>query len=184
MQPVKFGTARPEQLLLFEFFMSRISFYFHISQFDNQVQPACLPNPLNDDDDGGEINGTLKFVVSGYGMTEDGSYSSQLRSASVKVVSTQQCKQDMNRDPRSSMVIAPTNWCARAIQGSLDCVGDSGGPVIRKLHGINVLVGIISWGRGCRDPDVPSYSVYTKVRCYLPWIHESLNQPFSECGPS
>ena len=152
-----------------------------------QLQPACLPSPLNKDDDdrgSGEINnGTLEFVVSGYGMTEDGSYSTQLRSASVKVVPRQHCQQEMNRSPHISMVIAPTNWCARAIKGSMNCIGDSGGPVIREFHGrVHVLVGIISWGRGCREPHIESYSVYTKVRCYLPWIHDRLKEPYSDCG--
>ena len=37
------------------------------------------------------------------------------------------------------------------------CGGDSGGPLIRKGNSIeeDSLVALVSWGRGCADPDFP-----------------------------
>lgn len=57
----------------------------------------------------------------------------------------------------------------RTVQDS--CNGDSGGPMTRLIGKQRVLVGLVSWGRGCGIPGVPG--IYTRVAAYLPWIEST-----------
>merc|ERR1712037_178714 len=57
--------------------------------------------------------------------------------------------------------------CAGLMAGGKDsCQGDSGGPLVAadpaKNHSLS-LVGVVSWGFGCAEPD--SLGIYSKVKC-------------------
>lgn len=65
--------------------------------------------------------------------------------------------------------IADKTVCAVSeLAGSDSCNGDSGGPMTRAQGSERVLVGLVSWGRGCALPGMPA--VYTSVPGYLDWI--------------
>lgn len=64
--------------------------------------------------------------------------------------------------------------CAGYAEGGIDaCQGDSGGPLsFRSLVNKDqwILGGIISFGIGCADANLPG--VYTNVEKYAGWIYE------------
>ena len=108
------------------------------------VNRICLPH-RNDEYYPGE-----NVTVSGWGvMSEDeGSISNVLNAVDVPIVSNEDCKvaykQRVNKD----------HVCAGLRQGGKDsCQGDSGGPLIRRRGGQSELVGIVSFGYGCAQPN-------------------------------
>jgi trypsin len=66
---------------------------------------------------------------------------------------------------------SPDTMLCAAESGQDACQGDSGGPLIRKGKNSNqdVVVGLVSWGIGCADPNYPG--VYTEVSRVQNWIY-------------
>lgn len=90
----------------------------------------------------------------------------RLRHVEVSVVPQSEC---------SAAYIPPSiidndMMCAADV-GKDACQGDSGGPLYDKIN--NVLVGLVSWGFGCADPNFPGvYSrISDQVRDLYSYIH-------------
>lgn len=66
--------------------------------------------------------------------------------------------------------------CAGEPDGARDaCQGDSGGPLFKEGAGGPVQIGIVSWGEGPLDAEMPcghrnAYGVYTRIAKYRDWI--------------
>lgn len=94
--------------------------------------------------------------VFGWGDTlGDGSYARRLHSAAVQILDAAVCARAY-ADEELSRFIPQTMVCAGAPGGGADaCQGDSGGPLVAQ----GLLVGLVSWGAACGDPEHPG--VYT-----------------------
>lgn len=88
---------------------------------------------------------------------------------SVPIVSNDRCKNMFLRAGRHEF-IPEIFLCAGHENGGQDsCQGDSGGPLqVRGKDGRYFLAGIISWGIGCAEANLPG--VCTRVSKFVPWI--------------
>jgi trypsin len=112
------------------------------------VQPITLTNT--------EPAAGALAVVSGWGTLSSGSSSlpSQLQAVEVDITAHAAC----NNAYAEYGGITVNMICAGVTGGGKDsCQGDSGGPLVVGSS----LVGIVSWGAGCAEPNYPG--VYSNV---------------------
>ncbi|KAJ9597877.1 hypothetical protein L9F63_011243, partial [Diploptera punctata] len=104
-------------------------------------------------------------TVSGWGAELDGDVlSPELRYVNVPIVNHDLCEHDyFDRGGITNNMI-----CAGFEQGGKDaCTGDVGGALVVE----GKLVGIVSFGYHCGDPDYPG--VYTNVAVFRQFIHDT-----------
>nr|CAD7586310.1 unnamed protein product [Timema genevievae] len=119
-------------------------------EFQPHIAPICLP--ASDDLLIGE-----NATVTGWGrLSEGGTLPSVLQQVSVPIVSNDKCKMMFLRAGRHEF-IPEIFMCAGYETGGQDsCQGDSGGPLqVRGKDGRYFLAGIISWGIGCAEQNLP-----------------------------
>jgi len=126
--------------------------------FNERVLPACLPQ-ANEDFAG------VHATVSGWGLISNGGPTSRvLKEVVLPVYSYAKCKRKYPHDFTRNMM------CAGVNSGGQDaCQGDSGGPLVYATENRWFLIGIVSWGNGCAQPNQPG--VYTNVTRYINWIY-------------
>jgi secreted trypsin-like serine protease len=107
--------------------------------------------------------------VYGWGDTTGrGDYASTLHAATVTIFADSVCEQAYPGGNVGTYA-AGSMMCAGAVGGGRDaCQGDSGGPLVVDGR----LVGLVSWGSGCAEPDHPG--VYTRVAAMAPQIADHL----------
>lgn len=106
--------------------------------------------------------------VTGWGATDErnGTLPTVLQEVTVPYVQQEVCEKLYSH---LTSKISKNMLCAGFVGiGKKDsCGGDSGGPAVYN----NQVVGIVSWGLGCAQPDHPG--VYTRVTEYLDWIRSN-----------
>ena len=95
------------------------------------------------------------LLVTGWGaLSEGGSFPTNLRKATVPLVSRTNCNDSNSYNGQ----ITTRMICAGYDAGGVDsCQGDSGGPLARG----SVLTGVVSWGNGCARRNF--HGVYARV---------------------
>lgn len=87
-----------------------------------------------------------------------------LREVTVKILPRDACK-GYGKNFTANMI------CAGDV-GKDACIGDSGGPLLMKKYGVTIVVGLVSFGKGCGMNDFPG--VYTSLVHYRDWINSVL----------
>ncbi|KAM8705764.1 hypothetical protein ACLKA7_010119 [Drosophila subpalustris] len=134
-------------------------------EFAPHVSPICLPETES-------LLIGMNATVTGWGrLSEGGTLPSVLQEVSVPIVSNDNCKSMFLRAGRQEF-IPDIFLCAGYETGGQDsCQGDSGGPLQAKSQdGRFFLAGIISWGIGCAEANLPG--VCTRISKFVPWILE------------
>ncbi|KAF2899492.1 hypothetical protein ILUMI_06683 [Ignelater luminosus] len=107
-------------------------------------------------------------TVTGWGtLHEKGPYPDKLQQVQVAKIEFSKCVELYSHHNRT---VADTMVCFGFIKGGKDtCEGDSGGPLV--INGM--LVGLVSWGLGCAQPNQPG--LYTKIS------HPEINSYIKKC---
>ncbi|XP_075975885.1 trypsin, alkaline A-like [Anticarsia gemmatalis] len=102
--------------------------------------------------------------AAGWGITETGRPSEQLRHVQVWTISQANCRQRYG-----SSRITDNMLCSGVLDvgGRDQCSGDSGGPLFHN----RVVVGICSWGSGCGEARFPGVNV--RVPRFTTWIQNN-----------
>ena len=147
----------------------RLRLPVHIS---DSVRPICLPPP------GSDHTGHPAWLA-GWGRIEfGGDTPTALQHTELRVLPTKPCEKTYRRMPMFDAHFpggfGAGKLCAGGEAGAERdaCQGDSGGPLVVGSVGRegdrSTLVGVVSTGIGCGDPEYPG--VYTKVSEYVWWI--------------
>ncbi|KAF0307119.1 Proclotting enzyme [Amphibalanus amphitrite] len=137
------------------------------------VSPICLP-PAGAEHIGQDVE------MAGWGLLEfGGSASDILQEVALRVADPAVCETAYRRVPqfesRFPGGFQGTKVCAESRDGEPRdaCRGDSGGPLmVRLADDTYQLVGVVSTGVGCGNPEFPG--LYTKVSSYIDWIVSQL----------
>ncbi|KAM9216988.1 transmembrane protease serine 5 [Leptosomus discolor] len=139
--------------------------------FSDAVRAVCLPPSHQDLFQGAQC------WVSGWGYTrpDQAQVTETLKEALVPLIGTKRC----NSSCMYAGELTARMLCAGHPRGKIDaCQGDSGGPLVCRDESVWRLVGIVSWGQGCAEPNRPG--VYTNVAQLLPWIYRTTEVSWSE----
>ena len=151
-------------------------------ELNENVQPICLPLA------GAEHLGR-DVELAGWGLLEFlGDTPNILQEVELRVTNPTTCEAAYKRVPHFEKTFPGgfqgTKLCASSRDGEPRdaCKGDSGGPLMMLKtsegsspfisRGTYQLVGVVSTGFGCGNPEFPG--VYTKVSAYIDWIVNQL----------
>ena len=141
------------------------------------VAAACLPEE-------GPKHGDACWVA-GWGRTQNGTISSELKSVGVNIFSDEYCLEthafeNFSFEPDEICAGLPDSNDADNLSdaGKDACQGDSGGPLVCNNNGTLTLTGIVSWGFGCAEAGKPG--MYGDVFEYNDWIRTVINAPTTE----
>jgi len=121
--------------------------------------PTIRPIPLPAQD--AQVPYRVTAVVAGWGNTRQGVISLPiiLQHVTAPIITNEQCNNAYRGRVTADMV------CAGYPQGGRGtCQGDSGGALVAN----GVQVGIVSWARGCAQPNFPT--VFARVAVFRNWI--------------
>ena len=144
------------------------------AKFDimDHVSPICLPKP-------GSPPSPPDFCVShGWGKDKFGSsgkYQEILKEVVVPVVSNEECEKNLRENTRLGQFfeLDSSFMCAGGVKGVDTCKGDGGSPLVcQQRNGPWYQAGIVSWGIGCGERDVPA--VYASVATASCWIDKEV----------
>ncbi|XP_055551265.1 serine protease grass-like [Wyeomyia smithii] len=138
--------------------------------FKSHIQPICLPLTAN-------LKDTLlpRYIVSGWGLTEQIVHSDVLLKAALPRVDGRTCQQRINEvdQQKLNITISPKQLCAGGVNLVDSCQGDSGGPLMWPVDYLGrtrfVQFGVVSYGiDSCGAVNFPA--VYARVGSYMVWI--------------
>ncbi|XP_057701184.1 serine protease 33-like [Corythoichthys intestinalis] len=129
------------------------------------IRPVCLAAPDT------SVGAGTDVWITGWGTIGSGvdlPSPQTLQEVEVPVVCNDDCDDAYG-------IITDNMICAGLTEGGRDsCQGDSGGPMVAQNGSQWVQLGIVSFGRGCAEPNFPG--VYARVSQYRSWIMDRISE--------
>ncbi|CAB3240024.1 unnamed protein product [Arctia plantaginis] len=138
------------------------------------INRACLPPSTTSDYTG------QRCLVAGWGFQvfgSEGYIQATIKKVDVPIIDPETC-QSLLRTTRlgpNFTLDSASFMCAGGEENKDACTGDGGSGLVCEVDGKWVLVGLVAWGLGCGDANVPG--VYVNVATFLPWINEQIAAP-------
>lgn len=127
---------------------------------------VCLPNrklPLS-------LSESCWITGWGYIDITAGTLPDKLKQGRIPLVARAKCAADHpTRTIDESMLCAGSN-----ITGVSGCQGDTGGPLVREVHGKWYLEGAYSWGADCNPAKRYKHQMYSNIRHMRDWIDKTI----------
>ncbi|XP_012626507.2 putative threonine protease PRSS50 [Microcebus murinus] len=154
-----------------------------VLQYNSYVWPICLPG----------LDYALKenavCTVTGWGLPKTDGLWPQFRTIQEKevtILNNKECDDFYHRFSKIPSLIPIINSkmiCAKDISREEFCYEMSGEPLVCSTESTWYLVGMVSWGPGCKKSLAPPIYVY--ISSYQRWIWDRLNgQPLAMLAPS
>ncbi|XP_055534932.1 phenoloxidase-activating factor 2-like [Wyeomyia smithii] len=136
----------------------------------SHIRPICLPAP-DESFDG------VDCISNGWGRTrfnKQDSYAEILKKVQLPTVKHSKCAKLLRKTRLGPFFqLHPGFMCAGGQAGTDTCLGDGGSPLsCARQDGSFVQAGIVAWGIGCGQENVPG--VYVNVAKYVEWIKTRL----------
>jgi len=162
---------------------------------DPHIDTICLPGQSNDydyDDDYPNFDvrleglgrlgiNTSNCVTTGWGKDkfgDEGEYQVVLKGIELPMVDHDTCQSQLRKTRLGPDFDLDESFnCAGGEEGKDACKGDGGGPLMcPDKDGFYHLTGLVAWGVGCGDKDVPGvYADVNKALCFIDWATKCSN---------
>ena len=142
--------------------------------FNDDVYPACLPDPSFAPDTTGQT-----CFVSGWGaLSFEGPSPETLQWVAIPLITNEECYEEFAHYDTSGFGMMPESTICAELPGTPGsiCFGDSGGPLVceggdSRSSGNAVITGIPSWVVNCT---AELLHVYARVTTVLDWIKSNM----------
>lgn len=141
-------------------------------KLEQHISPICLPEPRT------KPFNTQLCVAHGWGKDKFGSpgeYQTVLKEVVTPTVANGDCERNLRKTRLGEYYELHDSFiCAGGIQGVDTCKGDGGAPLVcQQTQGSWYQAGIVSFGIGCAEKDVPA--VYADVAHAACWIDQEVS---------
>lgn len=143
----------------------------------DNVRVVCLPESNID---------AKNCIASGWGTNsfQNGRYSNVLRKVELPIVPREKCMKALRTTRLGKFYKLHRSFiCAGGEEKKDTCKGDGGSPLACAIPGTNdryVQMGIVSWGIGCGNTNIPG--VYVNVALYAKWIDTQITSRNFDTG--
>jgi len=138
---------------------------------DDHISPVCLPSPMDQ-------TNPKDCVSNGWGKDVFGSkgeYQTRLKEIHLPIVPNDKCEKQLKTTRLGQFFKLDDSFMCAGGGEADTCKGDGGGPLTCRHEGSSTYtqVGIVSWGIGCGQKDVPA--VYANVAKAACWIDKTVS---------
>lgn len=129
------------------------------------VDTICLPSP-------GQTFEGSSCAAAGWGKDrfgEEGQLQTIMKEVWLDVLEHKDCEEKLRKTKLGRFFILNETFLCAGGEADIDmCTGDAGSPLMCNVPNGFVQAGIVSWGIGCGQDDIPG--VYVDLRKYVCWI--------------